>query len=99
MAVVNKPANKARINDEGTVPISSHRKYVVVSGYYGFDNLGDEAILEELTNELKKLIKPENIIVFIRQSKTHWPNSLVSVLWNEQTCLPFPTCANPAACS
>jgi polysaccharide pyruvyl transferase CsaB len=35
----------------------------VVSGYYGFENLGDEAILEELTNELKRLRQPEDIVV------------------------------------
>ena len=28
-------------------------KKVLISGYYGFDNTGDEAILEALTNELK----------------------------------------------
>ena len=42
---------------------AAKRALVVVSGYYGFDNLGDEAILEELTNELKRLVKPENIVV------------------------------------
>lgn len=36
---------------------------VVVSGYYGFDNLGDEAILEQLVCELKRLVPGENIIV------------------------------------
>ena len=39
------------------------RDLIIVSGYYGFDNLGDEAILEELVTELKRLAKPEQIVV------------------------------------
>lgn len=39
------------------------RSLVFVSGYYGFDNLGDEAILEELCRELKQLVKPDEIMV------------------------------------
>lgn len=39
------------------------RDRIVVSGYYGFDNLGDEAILEELLSELKRLVEPEKIVV------------------------------------
>jgi polysaccharide pyruvyl transferase CsaB len=39
------------------------RDLIIVSGYYGFDNLGDEAILEELVTELKRLAKPEEIVV------------------------------------
>lgn len=42
---------------------SQSRSHVVVSGYYGFENLGDEAILEELTNELKRLRPPQDIVV------------------------------------
>ncbi len=40
-----------------------NRSSVFISGYYGFDNLGDEAILEELCCELKQLVKPEDIVV------------------------------------
>ena len=39
------------------------RSLVFISGYYGFDNLGDEAILEELCTELKRLVRPEEIVV------------------------------------
>lgn len=39
------------------------RKLVLISGYYGFDNLGDEAILEELVSELKRVVSPDEIVV------------------------------------
>lgn len=42
---------------------SKRRKLVIVSGYYGFDNLGDEAICEEITDELKQLIDADQIVV------------------------------------
>ena len=45
------------------MPASTAKELIVISGYYGFNNLGDEAILEELTCELKQLTSPENIIV------------------------------------
>lgn len=35
--------------------MSHSTKSVVISGYYGFDNLGDEAILEQLCNELRQI--------------------------------------------
>lgn len=35
--------------------MSESKKCVVISGYYGFDNLGDEAILEELCREVREL--------------------------------------------
>jgi polysaccharide pyruvyl transferase CsaB len=42
---------------------ASERELVVISGYYGFNNLGDEAILEEITTELKELVSADNIVV------------------------------------
>ena len=38
-------------------------KSVIISGYYGFDNCGDEAILMVMIQELSKHIPPERIIV------------------------------------
>ena len=45
------------------MPTSNIKNLIVVSGYYGFNNLGDEAILEVLTTELKRLVAADNIIV------------------------------------
>jgi polysaccharide pyruvyl transferase CsaB len=43
------------------------RCLVIITGYYGFDNLGDEAILEELLHEVSSIIRKENIIVLSNQ--------------------------------
>lgn len=39
------------------------KNQVYVSGYYGFENLGDEAILEEICRELKQIVSPEQIVI------------------------------------
>ncbi len=36
---------------------------VVISGYYGYDNIGDEAILEAMLYDFKSFLSPEKIIV------------------------------------
>lgn len=47
--------------------MSHSTKSVVISGYYGFDNLGDEAILEQLCNELRQ-IDPDIRICVLSQN-------------------------------
>lgn len=52
------------------MPNNSFRsKKVVISGYYGFDNFGDEAILHVLVRELKKLVDNVEIVVLSKNPK------------------------------
>lgn len=39
------------------------KRKILISGYYGFDNLGDEAILEQIISELSRLTSKDNIVV------------------------------------
>ncbi|MBZ0189806.1 MAG: polysaccharide pyruvyl transferase CsaB [Candidatus Obscuribacterales bacterium] len=49
---------------------SGGRRLVLVCGYYGFGNLGDEAILEELLLELRELAAPSDIVVLSNDPET-----------------------------
>lgn len=42
---------------------SGTRQLVLISGYYGFNNLGDDAILETIVDELKQRVRRDNIVV------------------------------------
>lgn len=38
---------------------------ILISGYYGFDNLGDELLLTALLQELQQIISPKNQITVL----------------------------------
>lgn len=51
------------MSNQNVVARSDKRNLVVITGYYGFDNLGDEAILEELISELRAHLQLDQIVV------------------------------------
>jgi len=69
MSIFNHNWEKSRRSEQGQL-----RHLVIIAGYYGFDNLGDEAILEELLNELNSLCGRENIVVL-----SHNPDKTASI--------------------
>lgn len=58
-------------NQTNTKPVNSGRKLVLISGYYGFGNLGDEAILESIITALQKEVSSENIVVLSNNPELH----------------------------
>ncbi len=50
---------------------NSQKSLVLISGYYGFGNLGDEAILESIIAELEKTVSKENIVVLSNDPERH----------------------------
>lgn len=47
------------------------KSLVLISGYYGFGNLGDEAILESIISELAKSVPKESIVVLSNDPEHH----------------------------
>lgn len=47
------------------------RPLVLISGYYGFGNLGDEAILEAIISQLEKTVSKENIVILSNDPEKH----------------------------
>jgi len=45
------------------------RNLVIIAGYYGIDNLGDEAILEELLNELDSFCARQEMVVLSQNAE------------------------------
>ena len=45
------------------------RNLVLISGYYGFGNLGDEAILEEAIKEISQFVDKQQIVVLSANPK------------------------------
>lgn len=52
-------------------PKASGRSLVLISGYYGFGNLGDEAILESIIRELEKSVSKDKIVVLSNDPEKH----------------------------
>lgn len=50
---------------------NSPKSLVLISGYYGFGNLGDEAILESIIRELEKSVAKDKIVVLSNAPETH----------------------------
>lgn len=54
---------------QGDRAINHKGRLVIVSGYYGYDNMGDEAILETIVGELKELCPANEIVVLSNNSQ------------------------------
>ncbi len=81
MSIFNRNHNNIAWSNQG-----ESRPLVIITGYYGFDNLGDEAILEELLIELNTICPKQNIVVLSNNpvktaslyqinsfNRWHWP--------------------------
>lgn len=51
--------------------MTDSKSLVLISGYYGFGNLGDEAILESIISELSKSVPKESIVVLSNNPEHH----------------------------
>jgi polysaccharide pyruvyl transferase CsaB len=65
------------------VPAATSRK-IFISGYYGFDNAGDEAILSVMLRELRDEIGPIEVAVLSgNPAATAVSHGVIAVLWSD----------------
>ncbi len=60
----------------------NHGDKILMSGYYGFNNSGDEAILTTIYNNIQKMDRNVNITVLSKDPEKLWPSTGLRMLYH-----------------